>query len=235
EGEEDDQEAEESASKVLRRLSSPIFGAGGGFNSDSDDEGDGGDGDRTAATNNDGDDHGVGDGDEVEDERKEGAAGVIQRWWRERRRASKRARAVVAARPAFVRIQQLLDKLNAGKMSFERTGLALQNQDIQRAVTKALASVPRDETLIAMPRASRQEGSVLSSLMIVYHPDEVLTAEGEESGGVDAPQTNETRDGKTMDPVATALTNASALLLASITAVNSSLGSVAAGETGARK
>ena len=41
-------------------------------------------------------------------------------------------------------------------MSFERTGLALQNPDIQRAVTKALSVVPRDEGLIAMPRASRQ-------------------------------------------------------------------------------
>lgn len=40
-------------------------------------------------------------------------------------------------------------------MSFERTGLALQNPDVQRAVTKALSVVPRDEGLIAMPRASR--------------------------------------------------------------------------------
>ena len=40
-------------------------------------------------------------------------------------------------------------------MSFERTGLALQNPDIQRAVVAALAVVPRDETLTALPRASR--------------------------------------------------------------------------------
>lgn len=46
-------------------------------------------------------------------------------------------------------------QLDAGHMSFERTGLALQNPDIQRAVTKALSVVPRDEGLIAMPRASR--------------------------------------------------------------------------------
>lgn len=47
-------------------------------------------------------------------------------------------------------------QLDAGHMSFERTGLALQNPDVQRAVTKALSVVPRDEGLIAMPRASRQ-------------------------------------------------------------------------------
>lgn len=41
-------------------------------------------------------------------------------------------------------------------MSFERTGLALQNPDIQRAVTKALGAVPRDDALLAMPKASRQ-------------------------------------------------------------------------------
>ncbi|CAN0056063.1 unnamed protein product, partial [Scytosiphon promiscuus] len=262
----DDPGAEESASKVLRRLSSPIFSAGGGFNSDSDDDhddGSGGDGNLADSKNKDGDDHG-GEAEE-EDERKEGAAGVLQSWWRGQRRASKRARAVVAARPAFVRIQQLLDKLDAGQMSFERTGLALQNPDIQRAVTKALASVPRDETLIAMPRASRSTRAVLSSLMIVYHPDEVLPTEGDESegdgaaaaaassttppsptrlgvpaaaasdGGADAAQTNKTRGRKMMDPVAAALGNASALLLASITAVNASLGGVVAGETGARK
>lgn len=38
-----------------------------------------------------------------------------------------------------------------------------------------------------------------------------------------------------MDPVAAALSNASALLLASITAVNASLGAVVAGDAGARK
>lgn len=41
-------------------------------------------------------------------------------------------------------------------MSFERTGLALQNPDIQRALTAALAVLPRDEALVALPRASRQ-------------------------------------------------------------------------------
>lgn len=40
-------------------------------------------------------------------------------------------------------------------MSFERTGLALQNPDIQRAAAAALAVVPRDEVLAALPRASR--------------------------------------------------------------------------------
>lgn len=104
---EGNQEAEESASNVLRRLSSPIFSAGGGFNSDSDDsDHDSGDDDLTK----DGDDYD--DYDEEEVERKEGAVGVIQHWWRGCRRASKRARAVVAARPAFVRIQQLLDKVH---------------------------------------------------------------------------------------------------------------------------
>ncbi|CAM9866485.1 unnamed protein product, partial [Ectocarpus sp. 12 AP-2014] len=128
---------------------------------------------------------GDGDGsdDEEETERKEGAAEVVQRWWRECRRASKRTMAVVAARPAFVRIQQLFDKLDAGQMSFERTGLALQNHDIQRAVTKALSAVPRDDALLAMPKASRSTRAVLSSLMIVYHPGEVLTAEGDDDDG----------------------------------------------------
>lgn len=41
-------------------------------------------------------------------------------------------------------------------MSFERAGLALQNPDIQRALTAALAVLPRDETLAALPRAARQ-------------------------------------------------------------------------------
>eukprot|EP00903_Cladosiphon_okamuranus_P008385 g8062.t1 len=267
-----EEEKEESASNVLRRLSSPIFGAAG-FASDNDDNighgNDHYDSDRSLD----------GDKDEEEDEVKEGAAELIQRWWRECRRASKRVRVVVAAKAAFLRVQQLFDKLDAGLMSFERTGLALQNPDIQRAVAKALSVVPRDEGLIAMPRASRSTRAVLSSLMIVYHPDEVLVTEDGGSGaeaasasealsaaasaassttppsptrmgmgagtsaeGVDNAATHEPGGGngnqnkaQKMDPVAAALRNASALLLASIKAVTASLGPVVAGETGARK
>ncbi|CAM9380192.1 unnamed protein product, partial [Ectocarpus sp. 8 AP-2014] len=237
----EDEAQEESASNVLRRLSSPIFGAAG-FNSDSEDN-DHSDGD----FNNTNESRGDGDGsdDEEETERKEGAAEVVQRWWRECRRASKRTRAVVAARPAFVRIQQLFDKLDAGQMSFERTGLALQNPDIQRAVTKALSAVPRDDALLAMPKASRQAyayahistRAVLSSLMIVYHPGEVLTAEGDddESGGGEPTPVEGVAAKKKLDPVAAALRNASALLLASIKAVTAALGPVVSGEKGARK
>ncbi|CAN0056260.1 unnamed protein product, partial [Ectocarpus sp. 13 AM-2016] len=233
----EDEAQEESASNVLRRLSSPIFGTAG-FNSDSEGN-DHSDGDFSTTKESRGD--GEGSDDEEETERKEGAAEVVQRWWRECRRASKRIGAVVAARPAFVRIQQLFDKLDAGQMSFERTGLALQNPDIQRAVTKALGTVPRDDALLAMPKASRSTRAVLSSLMIVYHPGEVLTAEGDDddgggSGAAAAATTasssttppSPTRLGSTeeptpvegvaatkkkLDPVAAALRNASALLL----------------------
>ncbi|CAB1121573.1 unnamed protein product [Ectocarpus sp. CCAP 1310/34] len=103
----EDEAQEESASNVLRRLSSPIFGAAG-FNSDSKDSNHS-DGDFNINEESRGDDDGS--DDEEETERKEGAAEVVQRWWRECRRASKRTRAVVAARPAFVRIQQLFDKV----------------------------------------------------------------------------------------------------------------------------
>eukprot|EP00752_Nemacystus_decipiens_P012115 g10740.t1 len=263
--EQQDHGEEESASNVLRRLSSPIFGTAGFASDGNDDNGRGNqhyDSDRSQE----------GDEEEEEDEVKEGAAELIQRWWRECRRASKRVRAVVAAKPAFVRVQQLFDKLDAGQMSFERTGLALQNPDIQRAVTKALSVVPRDEGLIAMPRASRSTRAVLSSLMIVYHPSEVLVTEdgvagaaaeaasaaaatasassttppsptrmgvgaGAASGGAAAVDAHDGGGGdqKKMDPVAAALRNASGLLLASIKAVTSSLGPVITGETGARK
>ncbi|CAM9916874.1 unnamed protein product, partial [Ectocarpus sp. 8 AP-2014] len=202
----EDEAQEESASNVLRRLSSPIFGAAG-FNSDSEDN-DHSDGD----FNNTNESRGDGDGsdDEEETERKESAAEVVQRWWRECRRASKRTRAVVAARPAFVRIQQLFDKLDAGQMSFERTGLALQNPDIQRAVTKALGAVPRDDALLAMPKASRSTRAVLSSLMIVYHPGEVLTAEGDddESGEGGAAAAETTASSSTTPPSPTRLGSA---------------------------
>lgn len=79
----------ENASNILRRLSSPIFSAGG-FNGEED------------ADNN-----------KVFffSEKKDAEAEKIQRWWRNCQKASKRTKAVLAARPAFVRIQQLLDKV----------------------------------------------------------------------------------------------------------------------------
>ncbi|CAN0158629.1 unnamed protein product [Pylaiella littoralis] len=249
-GHEEEEEEEENASTILRRLSSPIFGTTrGAFNSDSDDNGrdDDGSGFNNGDSRGDGDGHGDGD-EEEEEERREGAAEVVQRWWRECWRASKRVRVVVAAKPAFVRVQQLLDKLDAGQMSFERTGLALQNPDVQRAVAKALSVLPRDEALIAMPRASRpllvsrraacrSTRAVLSSLMIVYHPSEVLTTEDDGGGGDGAVEgaASSGRGRHKMDPVAAALRNASALLLASIKAVTASLGPVVAGAAGARK
>ncbi|CAM9836747.1 unnamed protein product, partial [Laminaria digitata] len=219
----------ENASNIIRRLSSPIFTASG-FHRDHGGGGDGGGG-----GDSDGDDDTELDLEEAEGD----GAERIQRWWRSRLLASKRTKAALAARPAFARLLQLLDKLDAGQMSFERTGLALQNPDIQRAVVAALAVVPRDETLIALPRASRRvnegaRGAVLSSTMIVYHQSEVLPPD--DDGGVsEGKGIGGGGGGGKMDPAAAALRNASALMLASIKAVAASLTSVSAAEAGARK
>lgn len=69
--EQGDQEEEESASSVLRRLSSPIFGSAG-FASDNDDK-------KDPHRRYDSDRSQDGDEEEREDEVKEGAAELIQR------------------------------------------------------------------------------------------------------------------------------------------------------------
>lgn len=55
----------------------------------------------------------------------------------------------------FATLVFFLVQLDAGQVSFEKTGLSLQNPDIQRAVAAALAAVPRDEALLSLPRSSR--------------------------------------------------------------------------------
>lgn len=74
------------------------------------------------------------------------------------------------------------EQLDAGQMSFERTGLALQNPDIQRAVTKALAAVPRDDALIAMPRAARQD-----LILCVWYNVHSFLGFGPDSDGEESP------------------------------------------------
>ena len=88
----------ENASNIIRRLSSPIFTASG-FHRNSGGGGEQGGGDS--------DDNRKLDLEEAEGD----GAERIQRWWRSRLLAGKRTKAALAARPAFSRLMQLLDKV----------------------------------------------------------------------------------------------------------------------------
>lgn len=88
------EEDTENASNILRRLSSPIFSTSGfSFNSDSD-------------ADNDNDQSLF-----FDDDKKNEGAETIQRWWQKVRQTCRRAKAAVAAKPAFERIQKFLDKV----------------------------------------------------------------------------------------------------------------------------
>lgn len=97
-----EEEEEDDPSKLLRRLSSPIYNTAPFGTGDEDGDKDRSDNDNRAR-----------DRALSLDEAKEEAAEKVQRWWRAARRTARRTGVVMSARASFETIEKLLTEVNS--------------------------------------------------------------------------------------------------------------------------
>ncbi|CAN0135606.1 unnamed protein product, partial [Discosporangium mesarthrocarpum] len=159
------------------------------------------------------------------------SAEIIQRWWRSVNGVEKTAKWMLRVRPAFERVDDLLSEIERTPrtVSFEDASKAVQDKCLHQAVATALAALPRDEVLQALPRIARSTHAFLSAVMITYFESDVLgTGDGtdEQSDTQRVYSVVEGTHGHTTsenDQTAAILLNASALVLASAKAVKEAI------------